>query len=162
MPYPLRAPNTIYLGGGDGPAGQFGYTPVVDMLVLGTPLPGYLAEVRVDSGVRKWAVHSAGGADADVLPVAFFLEQTEMGLGTEDAYKTNSLCTVAEAHPGSIWWIMVATGQNIALNGILQSNGDGLFKAVGTGKGILRALESTGGATAAPTRIRAEVIRVNS
>jgi hypothetical protein len=150
-----RSPRTIYLGGGDGPGGGGGLTKVDEFVSTGTPLPGMLAEKYNDSGVTKWRAHS--GAAGTFAAKAFYLERLEHNQSIDDAYEDNELALVGIMYPGSKVYALVPSGANIVANDALESNGDGYLKE-GTTAPVARALESTGGAVTAATRVRVEVL----
>lgn len=149
-----RNPNTIYLGGGL-PGGEGGMTLVNDLVTIGVVTPGMLVEYRNDSGTLKWGVHDT--ADDPVLP-AVALEQIELNKGVDNNYAAGDLIKVGILRPGSQFWGLIPSGQNISPGAILQSNGDGKLKAAGTGVKKFVALESSGGAVTADTRLRVEVL----
>lgn len=157
MAISTRAPNTVYLGGGEGPGGMGGRTientwPAIEQLT-----PGMLIEPHNDSGVMKWGVHDS--ADDTVAQLIFAEEQGEWNLGVDDVYAAGDLVKAGYAHPGSKWWGLLPIGVTVVNGGLLQSNGNGMFKPLATGVAIARALEGTGGETVAITRIRLEVIQ---
>lgn len=149
-----RAPNTIYLGGG-GPGGEGGITHVNDIVAIETIKPGMILEYHNDGGVLKWGVHDA--AD-DPVTVAVALEQLMMNLTVDDNYAAGDLMQVGILRPGSQFWGIIPTGTNVLPGARLQSNGDGKLKAAGTGEARFIAVESSGGAVAADSRLRVEVI----
>ena len=150
-----KPPNTIYLGGGDGPGGESGMTMVNDLVAGVTAKPGMLAQLYDDSGVGKWRPHNA--AAGTFAQKAFFIEQIEMNLGVDDDYAPGDLAKVGFMRKGCLVWALIPSGQNIAIGDPLESNGDGYLKE-GTTYPIARAYESTGGAVTAVTRLRVEVI----
>lgn len=149
------APNTIYLGGGEGPGGQGGYTLVNEYVAIESITPGMLLEYHNDGGTLKWGVHDS--ADDPISPTVA-LEQIEMNLGVDDAYAAGDLVKAAILKTGSTFWGIIPSGQNIAPGARLQSNGDGKLKAAASGSVKFVALESSGGAVTADTRIRVEVL----
>lgn len=150
-----RDPNTIYLGGGEGPGGQGGMTMDNEYVAIEAITPGMLLEPHNDSGVLKWGVHDA--AD-DPVSAIFAIEQIELNLGVDDAYAAGDLVKAGYMHTGSKVWAIIPSGQNISPTALLQSNGDGKLKALGSGVGAFRALESSGGAVTVDTRLRVEVL----
>lgn len=151
-----RDPNTIYLGGGGtGPGGQDGYTLVNDMVAYSAITPGMLVETMSDSGVPKWRPHST--ATGTFAQKAIALEQDEWNLGVDDAYAAADLVKVAILRPGSTVWAIVPSGQNIVPGDFLASDGNGKLRESQTGS-VARALESTGGAVTADTRVRVEIL----
>lgn len=155
MALALRDPNTIYLGGGQTVGGEAGMTRVNEYVAIEAITPGMLLEYHNDSGTLKWGVHDS--ADAAVSPV-FALEQLFLNKGVDDAYAAGDLVEAGIMHTGSKVWAIIPSGQNIAPGALLQSNGDGKLKALATGVGKFVALESSGGAVTADTRLRIEVL----
>lgn len=157
MSIALRAPNTIYLGGGDGPGGESGCTVVNNLATLISATPGMLAEYVNDSGVLKWRPHAS--ADA-VIQTAFYLEQGEWNLGLSATYAINDIAKVGIMKPGSVVWSLCVTAITIVPGSILQSNGNGRLKLVATGIGGFRALEGivTNSGVTNGDRCRVEVI----
>ena len=155
-----RPPNTIYLGGGDGPGGESGCTVINDYVAIESITPGMLLEYHNDSGTLKWGVHDAA---ADQGSVVVALDQTLLNLGVDDAYAAGDLVMAGALRPGATFWGIIPSGQNISPAGKLQSNGDGKLKAATADTAdanVARfvALESSGGAVTADTRIRVEVL----
>ena len=87
-----RNPRTVFLGGGRGPGGGGGYTPVDNMVVTGTPKPGYLVETYDDNGVAKWRAHSS--VSGTFPQAAFLVERLWHNQGIEDAYADGELALV--------------------------------------------------------------------
>lgn len=147
----LHPNNTIYIGGGDGPGGGGGYT-AVDTIATGVAAtPGMLAQRYVDGAVTKWRPHAnAAGTFAEV---AVYVERPEHNQGIDDPYEVDELARVYILQPGSVALMLVPSGQNIADNDLLESNGDGMLKEGSTAP-IFRAAEGLGAVTA-PTRIKA-------
>lgn len=155
-----RPPGTIYLGGGDGPGGESGYTIVNEYTAGAAITPGMLIEKYDDAGTTKWRPHSAA---ADMQDWWVALEQSEMNLGVDDPYAIGDLVKAAKMQKGSFFWGIVASGQTIANLARLQSNGDGRTKAAtattaAANVAYLQALEALGGPLGAHTRCRLEVI----
>lgn len=149
-----RNPRTVYLGGGDGPGGRGGFTPVDTQVVTGTPLPGMLVETYDDSGVAKWRAHST---QSGTFPQpAFLLERLWANQSIDDAYEDGELALVGIMHAGSLVYALIPSGQDIVAGDKLVSNGDGYLKE-GTAGVVARAAETVGAVTAA-TRIRVEVL----
>ena len=149
-----RNPRTAYLGGGVGPGGRGGYTPVDDKVTTGTPKPGYLAETYDASGIAKWRAHSSSAGT--FAQKAFYLELQYNNQDIETAYADGEVALVGIMHPGSVVYAVIPSGQNVVAGDPLESNGDGKLKE-GTTAPVARALESPGAVTA-DTRIRAEVL----
>lgn len=143
-------PNTVHLGGpieylNDG----------VQDIAVEAITPGMLVERHVDgSNNLGWGVHDA--AD-DPAPPFIALEQDELNLTVDDAYAAGDLMKVGALRTGSTFWGLLPSGQNITKGDVLQSNGDGRFKADAGGEGRYAALEDIGAITA-DTRCRIEVL----
>lgn len=140
-------PNTIHLG---GPITIINHVVAIEAIT-----PGMLLEYHNDSDTLKWGVHDS--ADEHVQTTVA-LEQDFMNLGVDDAYAAGDLVVAGALTAGSTFWGIIPSGQNISPAALLQSNGDGKLKADSTGEGRFRALESSGGAVTADTRLRVEVI----
>ena len=140
-------PNTILLSG----------MPCIfdDLMAIETVRPGMLLEYHNDSGTLKMGVHDS--AD-EVAARLFAMSRAETNRGIDDAYAAGDLIRFAACPPGTRVWAIVPSGQNIAPGAKLQSNGDGKLKALNTGQFIAVAIESTGGAVTADTRLRVEIV----
>ena len=155
-----RPPNTIYLGGGDGPGGESGCTNINDYVAIEQITPGMLLEYHSDSGTLKWGVHDSA---TDIGSIVVALDQPFLNLGVDDVYAAGDLVLAGALRNGATFWGIVPSGQNIAVAAKLQSNGDGKLKvatadtaAANVAKFV--ALESSGGAVTVDTRIRVEVV----
>lgn len=140
-------PNTVHLGGP--------MTLVDHLVAIEAVTPGMLVEYHDDSGTLKWGVHDA--AD-DPVHRAVALEQDELNKTVSDAYAAGDLMKVGVLVPGSTFWGLIPSGQNISPGDRLQSNGDGKLKAAASGEVAFVAIESSGGAVTADTRLRVEVL----
>jgi hypothetical protein len=149
-----RNPRTVYLGGGRGPGGGQGYTPIDDKVVTGTPKPGYLVEVYDDGGVAKYRAHST--AAGTFASPSFLIERLWDNQDIETAYADGEVALVYSCYPGAKIYAVIPSGQNVVAGDPLESNGDGKLKE-GTTAPVVRALESPGAVTA-DTRIRVEVL----
>lgn len=148
-----QPPNTIYLGGGDGPGGESGMTVDNEHIAYETILPGDLIERVLDGGAVKWRKH----ATADQAGTWVALEQIEMNLGVDSPYAPSDLVKAGNMHRGSFFWGRIGSGQDIVATDRLQSAGDGKFKAVTAGaKQTFLALDGPGPVTG-DTFIRLEV-----
>lgn len=145
-------PNTVRLGGPK---------VIVNDLVAGVAItPGYLIEAYSDGGVLKVRPNASA---TEIAAHFIALEQTEMNKTVDDAYAVGDLVIGAFLAPGSTFWGLIPSGQNIAVGGLLQSNGDGKLKAAtattaDANLGKYQALEASGAVTA-DTRIRVQVIQ---
>lgn len=154
MAVTANPPNTIYLGGGDGAGGESGITYVNDMQAVEAITPGMLLEMHDDGGTRGWGVHDT--ADDPVVPVAVALEQIFMNQGVDDAYADGDLVYAGVLQPGSQFWAIIPSGQDIAIGDRLQSNGDGKLKAAAGGD-VRFVSHTDSGAVTVDTRIVVEV-----
>lgn len=146
MAITIREPNTIHLAGG--------YELINTHAAIETLTPGMILELHNDSGVPKWGVHDS----ADDNVAAFIaLEQDELNKTISDTYAAGDLVKVAHMKPGCVFLGIIPSGQNLAIGDLLQSNGDGKLKAIGSGKAKFMALEASGAVTA-DTRLRVEVL----
>lgn len=149
-----RNPNTIYLGGGDGPGGESGCTNINDYVAIETIRPGMLLEYHNDSGTLKWGVHDSADEPAQVVVA---LDQPFLNKGVDDDYAAGDLVLAGALRPGATFWGLIPSGQNIAPGARLQSNGDGKLKAAASGDVRFVSLDGPGAVTA-DTRIRVEVL----
>lgn len=141
-----RNPNTIHLG---GPV-----TYVADIPAIESITPGMLVEYHNDSGTLKWGVHDT--AD-DPVHRAVALDNPMLNKGVDDAYAAGDLVLVGVLPPGSQFWGIIPSGQNITQGDRLQSNGDGKLKAAASGTVAFVAVDSPGDVSA-DTRVRVEVL----
>ena len=138
------APNTIFLGGEQ--------TVVADLAGSGVIKPGHLVERFNSGGVIRWRVATA---DIDGVP-AVALDHAMANEGVDDTYATGDLVEVGIGHKGSSYWMLIASGQNVAAGVLLGSAGDGTLK---TGATVARFTALENKATVLVlTRIRVEVI----
>lgn len=153
-----RPPNTILLGGG-GPGAEGAATHINNIKAGAVITPGMLIETYDDNGVTKWRPHSGA---AEMAPVTVALEQLMLNLGVDDNYEVGDLVQAASLRHGSMWWALVPSGQDIANQEFLQSNGDGLLRsasATTAAAGVARFKAHEGlGAVTVRTRVRAEVL----
>ena len=158
MAISLRNPNTIYLGGGDGPGGESGCTIINDYVAIEQITPGMLLEYHDDGGVLKWGVHDAA---ADQGSVVVALDQTLLNLGVDDVYAAGDLVMAGALRPGATFWGLIPSGQTIAVAAKLQSNGDGKLKAATAdtaAANVARFVALEAKTATADTRIRVEVL----
>lgn len=150
-----REPNTILLGGGmnaaDGAA-----TYINDLVAVETLTPGMILELHDDNGVPAWGVHDT--ADDPVEPVVALEKGLFLNKGVDDTYADGELVIAAALKPGSMFWGIVPSGQDINVGARLQSNGDGKLKAAATGHVKFVSHTDTGGAVTEDTRVKVEVL----
>lgn len=123
--------------------------------------PGYLVK-----GVTTIAKASVSNAR---VKASLALERDEMGAGIDDTYRgTNSgapaaayasgdTVKVAAFAPGMEATVYIASGQNIALDDLMGSAGNGTFKEVAAADAIAVALEAPGAVTV-ETALRVQFI----
>lgn len=152
-----RNPNTVLLGGGDGPGADDSYTRE-NTLVAGVAVtPAMLVEIYSDSGVAKIRPHASASGLATPMVAE---EQIYVAGGVNPMTKPYAIGDLVSAlilHKGTKVWGMVPSGENIAVADLLESNGDGYLKK-GTTAPVFRALESTGGAVTKVTYVRMEAL----
>lgn len=118
--------------------------------------PGHLTEI-VSSGIRK------NTDDAANVAVAIALEREELGKDIDDAYAIGDYVKVATLAPGDRAYVFLASGVNAAVGDYLTGTTTGLFTKTSVAAGIrlaraLEAVDTTGEAPVAGTRIRVEVV----
>jgi hypothetical protein len=146
-----KNPRTVHLGG-----------PMVlsnEHVASAAITPGYLVELHSDSGTLK-ARANASATNQPTLAVA--LNQPEQNEGIDDAYAAGDLVKMGFLAPGSVFYGVIPSGQDIAVGDYLQSNGDGKLKeatAVTATANVARfqSLDAPGAVTA-DTRLRVQVI----
>jgi|SRR6185436_5318936 len=137
-------PNTIFLGGER--------TQVNDLAAAATITPGHLVERDDVGGVIRWKLASADIAG----PPAVATEAAMLNKGVDDTYAANDLVEVSIGHKGSAFWMLIASGQNIAAGDLLGSAGGGTLKS-GATVARFSALETKATVTVT-TRIRVEAL----
>lgn len=152
MAVTVRDPNTIHLGGE--------IILVGDIAAGGVVTPGML----VDRAAGVYVAHAA--ADGVAQP-AFALEQSEMNAGQDQTphvltidhdYASGDLMQVGIGQPGSSFYALIASGENIADGATLSSAGDGTLQGSST-LPVASALEAVDNSAGPGTvRIRVEVI----
>lgn len=139
------APNTVWLG---GPR-----TVINDMAAKAAITPGHLVERVNTAGVWQWQKHGSAGGNTGRNVAT---EQSMLNKGVDDAYAAGDLVEVAEGTNGSNFWMLIASGQNIAYGDKLESAGDGTLRILASGTPLFVALETKANVTVL-TRIRVEV-----
>ena len=137
-------PATIFLGGE--------HTQVGDLAAAAVITPGHLVERDDVGSVIRWKV-----ATADIAgPPAVALNQSMLNKGVDDTYAVGDLVEASIGHKDAAYWMLIASGQNIAAGDLLGSAGDGTLKASAT-VSRFTALENKASVTVL-TRIRVEVV----
>lgn len=141
MAVEIHDPHTIHLGGD--------IVLVNDRTASTTITPGAL-------------VTRAGGVyindDASSPQPAFALEQAEMNKDVDFDYGSGDLIKVGVGRPGSTFWALLASGQNVSDGDVLESAGDGTLTALVSGEALFRAIEAVNNTTGAAPRVRVEVL----
>jgi hypothetical protein len=86
----------------------------------------------------------------------YALERDERGTPITTAYASGDTVKVGAFAGGQVVYAWLASGQNVAIDAYLGSNGDGTLKAYSSGPYLARALEAVDASSGA-LRIRAEV-----
>ena len=119
--------------------------------------PGYLVD-----GVLSVAAHASAGA---ACPRTFALERSELGSGIDNTYQgfagssdyaIGDTVKIGSFKQGERVLAWIASGQNITINGRLESAGNGTLRAYASGVILCRALESVN--ATALTNIRVEIM----
>lgn len=153
MAYSKNPPNNIHL------AGPCLIVSESDINCGVAATPGMLAEMYDNSGVNAWRPHAS--AD-EAFSMAVFLNSPESNLGIDSVYAIGATPPVGFLAPGSVFYGIVVSGQNISNAEFLQSNGDGKLKTSAAttaagGRARLQSLDNLG-LVAADTRCRVQVI----
>lgn len=113
--------------------------------------PGHL--VTFDGSGNLIKHNSAGG----ICQLAIAHEREEMGQGIDVDYAIDDTVKVGVYPRGTRFLGFAASGQNLTKGGLLESAGNGTFRARSSGQTLARILETTGALTAL-TRIRCEAM----
>lgn len=120
--------------------------------------PGYLVD-----GVTSIAHHASAGANT---PRAFAMERDEFGTGIDNTlqgqgtgsafYASGDVVKVLHAYPGCEVTAFLASGYGVAVNGKLQSHGNGELRPLeGSNTPLGVAMEAVTGSVATPAiRVR--------
>jgi hypothetical protein len=140
-------PNTIVLS---GPVVEVG-----DLAASEAITPGMLIAQFNNGGIVRFHKHAtAGGAGNTVA-----MEQSMLNKTIDDAYAANDLVQAAIGAPGAAFYMIIASGANIAAGDLLESAGNGKLRALSSGVAIYKALENKdNSAGPGDARIRAEVV----
>jgi hypothetical protein len=141
-------PNTVWLGGSR--------TEVNDLSASESITPGMLVERFSSSGTPKFRKHATAGGNT---AAAVATDATMLNKGVDDAYAANDLIEVSIGNKGCTFWMLIASGQNIAAGGKLESAGNGKLRALAAGTALFTALEDKdNSAGPSDARIRVEVL----
>lgn len=122
--------------------------------------PGYLVD-----GVSSIAHHASAGGNT---PRAVALEREEFGTGIDNTYQgegtgsafyaSGDTVKVAVGYPGCRFTMFLASGYGVAVNGKLQSHGNGQLRPLeGSNTPLFRSIDAVTGSTSVPA-IRVEVM----
>jgi hypothetical protein len=141
-------PNTIYLGGGQR-------VQIGDLAASEAITPGMLVERFNNAGVIRWRKSTR----TDKRNTLVATDHPMANKGVDDAYAAGDLVEVSEGNTGDTFWMLIASGANIAAGAQLTDAGNGKIKAVGSGIPCFEALENVNN-SAGPgdARIRVEVV----
>jgi hypothetical protein len=137
-------PNTIFLGGER--------TQIGDIAASESITPGMGVELFNSAGVIRFRKATAALAGALVAT-----NQSMLNKGVDDVYAAGDLMEVSAAQNGSTWWMLLASGQNIAAGNRLEHAGDGTLRILAAGVPVFKALENKPTVTTL-TRIRVEAL----
>lgn len=142
------APNTVFLGGER--------VQINDLAASAAITPGHLVERFNNAGVIRFRKHASAGGDTARLVAT---EQLLFNKGVDDAYAANDLVEVSAGQGGSTFWMLIASGQNIAAGDALESAGNGTLRVFGSGVKLFSAIENKdNSAGPSDARIRVEVV----
>lgn len=121
--------------------------------------PGMLVELVADGTESKVRPNASA---TEIPEMAVALNQSMLNRGVDDAYPVGDLVEVWKLQVGDVFWGIVPSGQDIAINDLLQSNGDGKLKeatasTADANLGRFRA-KSAPGVVTADTRVKVERI----
>ena len=120
--------------------------------------PGYLVD-----GVASIAHHATAGGNT---PRNFALERSELGAGIDNTYQgqgtpsafyaSGDTVKVATCYPGVEVTAFIASGYGVAVNGKLQSHGDGTLRPLeGSNTPLAVSADAVTGSTSVPAvRVR--------
>lgn len=147
-------PRRVHLGGPITVLDDFQYE------ASATVTPGMLVELHDSSGETKVRPHDTS---TEVVTLAVALDRPENNKEITDNYASGDAVKVGFMAPGTIFYGIIPSGQNISNGEFLQSNGDGkLITASATTQdaalGKFQSLDNPG-SVAADTRLRVLVIQ---
>jgi hypothetical protein len=141
-------PNTIWLG---GQRVEIGDIPASEAIT-----PGMLVERFSSAGSQFWRKQVTAAAD---VSKSIATDMNMLNKGPDDICAVNDLIEVSVASPGSNWWMLIPSGQNISAGNFLESAGDGYLRVYAAGKRLFVALEDKNNAAGpGAARIRVEAL----
>lgn len=146
-------PRTVHLGG------PITVVESEDFVASAAITPGMLVELH-DDGSNLDVRANGSATEYPALSVA--LELTEFNETITDAYAAGQTVKIGYLAPGSVFYGIIPSGQNISRAELLQSNGDGKLKSAtattaDANLGRFMSLDNPG-SVAADTRLRVLVI----
>lgn len=128
--------------------------------------PGMLLQRHTDGTFKK---HATAGVQTAPLIAR---EADIYGRGIDDAYADGETVLSWHGKKGERFYMFLKTGNNVAIDAVLQSAGDGTLQAATAGSqlttgnytytpagiGLFKALEAVNNASGNPVRIRVEVM----
>ena len=141
-------PGCIFLGGERTQLGAWAAKAAIT--------PGHLVERVNTAGVWRWQKNTNTTA-AKASEAAVATEQSMLNKGVDDDYAIGDLVEVSVGHKGSAFWMLIASGQNIAYCDPLESAGNGTLRAASGGAILCTALAPKAKVTV-QTRIRVETV----
>lgn len=147
-------PHTIWLG---GPLTRL---DDADFPASAAITPGMLVEMFDDTGDPKFRPNSS---DTGQAAMSIALDREELNDDIDTAYAIGDVVKVGYLAPGSTFYGLLPSGQDIAAGDLLQSNGDGKLKIASASTAAanvakFQALDSPG-AVVVDTRVRVQVIQ---
>lgn len=117
-------------------------------------LPGHLV-ARTNAAVETVVVHASAGG---VCRPLFAVEDDIQGNGIDDAYANGANALLVYAQPGDEILGVLASGQNVAKEAALTSNGNGQLKAAnGTTDHVIGYARNAVDASLAAARVVVEI-----
>lgn len=118
--------------------------------------PGMLIERHSSSG-EKWRKNANAG---DPAAKAVALNASMLNKGIDDAYSSGDLIEAAILPPGATAYMLLASGENVAVGDQLESNGDGTLVKVSSGTPLFVVVYAAVNNAVGPTtaRVRAEAL----
>lgn len=151
MAITFQPPRTIHLAGP---------ITLVDEFLAGESItPGHLVEMYDASGTMKWRKHASA---TEMLSLAVALDRPENNFTIDTAIAAGETLKAAYFTTGSVFYGLIASGQNISKGEFLQSAGDGTLKTAtattaAANVARMQSLDAPGAVTAL-TRIRVQFV----
>jgi len=121
----------------------------------GAIIPGYLVELKADGELQA---HSTGAGDINSLYIA--KADDYIGKGIDEDYASGDQVRYEVGHNGEEYNMLLAVGESVTKDDLLESAGDGTLQADTGSAARLKAAETvdnSGGSEA--VRIKVEVIK---